>query len=104
MAQIPDGTSTQASVLLTFNTLVPSGSLISLQTTAGKELFTYINSRDFQSVAFSSPDLKIGTACDVYLLGKSTGKAVDGLFAGGVYNSGTKSKSFTVSSVATVVY
>ena len=103
MAMIPGSPSTQCSVLVIFNSMMAPGTIVNLRTAAGKDIFTVTNSKYFQSVAFSSPELKIGTAYEVYVSGKSTGTLTDGVYKGGVYTPGTKSTSFTLSSISQMV-
>jgi hypothetical protein len=103
MAQIPGASSSQNSVLITLSAAQTAGSLVHLQASDGTALATFKPSKKYQSVAFSSPDLKTGTTYSLYLGGSSTGTATDGLYSGGSYTVGTLSKSFTISSVSTKV-
>lgn len=103
MAQIPGASSSQNSVLVTISSAQTAGTLVHLQASDGTALATFKPSKRYQSVAFSSPDLKTGTTYSLYLGGSSTGTAADGLYSGGSYTAGTLSKSFTISSVSTKV-
>ena len=100
MAQIPGASSLQNSVLITLSSAQTAGSLVHLQASDGTALATLKPSKRYQSVAFSSPDLKTGTTYSLYLGGSSTGTATDGLYSGGSYSGGTLSTSFTISSVS----
>lgn len=103
MAQIPGTSSTQYSVLLTLSTAQNAGTLVHLRSTDGKELMTFKPTKRFQSLAFSSADLKKDVSYEVYVGGAATGTVTDGLYQNSSYSSGTKLGSFTVTSVATKV-
>jgi len=102
MAQAPSGASTQYSLLLNYTATQRAGSLIHIQTAGGEPILTFLPTKQYQSLAFSSPALKNGSTYNVYCGGSSTGTAKDGLYQGGVY-SGTQCNSFTISSVVTYV-
>jgi len=57
---------------------------------------TFKPTKDYKSIAFSSPALTQGTY-NVYFGGNSTGTVVDGLYTGGTYTGGTIYKNFTIS-------
>lgn len=103
MAQAPDQSSTQYSLLLNFNTIKQAGTLVQIQTNAGAQLFCFKPTKNFQSIAFSSPSLSYGTTYDIYYGGSSTGTATDGLYSNGTYMPGTQYASFTISRVVTDV-
>lgn len=103
MAQAPGTGSSQYSVLLNLSSAKTAGTLVSFQTSDGKELFTFAPAKKYQSIAFSSPDLKSGSSYDVYVGGSSTGTATDGLYSGGTYSDGTKYTSITLSGTTTKV-
>lgn len=103
MAQMPDATSTQNSALITFSSTQTASKLIHLQTGDGKELFTFKPAKNFQSVAFSSPDLVTGGNYEVYLGGSTSGTQTDGLYSNSGYSGGTKTFSFSISGVRTTV-
>lgn len=103
MAMAPDTSSTQNSLLLNFTSTQQAGSLIHIQNSAGKDILTFAPSKNYQSVAFSSPNLTTGSACEVYTGGSSTGTVSNGLYQNGTYTAGTKYTSFTVAGVVTKV-
>lgn len=103
MAQVPDATSTQNSVLVGFTTAQAAGTLIHIQSGDGKDILNFKPTKRYQSMAFSSPVLTKGTSYDVYAGGSATGTATDGLYPGGTYSSGTKYTTSTVSGVVTKV-
>lgn len=103
MAQAPGTTSTQPAVLLVFDSTQPAGTAVHVQGDDGKALFTFIPAKEFQSIAFSSPDLEIGTTYHIYLGGAATGTGEDGLYRDSSYTPGTEYTSFTVADVITQI-
>ncbi|MCP4353912.1 MAG: carbohydrate-binding domain-containing protein [Desulfobacterales bacterium] len=103
MAQAPDSSSTQYSVLLLLGSPQQAGSLIHIQTSDGKGILTFEPAKEYQSVAFSSPELIKGSSYDVYYGGSSTGVADNSLYQDEIYTPGTRYASFTVSDIVTRV-
>lgn len=103
MAQAPGSASSQYSVLMTFSSTKSAGTLVRIQNSSGKDILTFAPTKNFQSVAFSSPNIEKGTSYDAYLSGSSSGTVTDGLYSGGTYTAGTQLGSFTVSSVVTKI-
>ena len=101
MAQAPGASSSQPSVLIYLAATQPAGTLIHIQNSAGEDVLTFAPANDYQSVAFSSPQLVNGETYTVYTGGSSTGAVTDGLYQGGTYTPGTQFTTFTVSSVVT---
>lgn len=99
MAQAPASSSSQYSVLVRFNTTLSAGTLFHIQSGNGSEIITYKPSKNYQSVAFSSPDLKKGSGYEIYTGGSSTGQVTDGLYSGGTYSGGNLYTSFTISAI-----
>ena len=83
MAQAPDETSSQNSLLINFSTVQTAGTLIQLRSSDGEELFTFEPSKSYQSIAFSSPQLNAGTNYQIFLGGSAAGTSQDGLHANG---------------------
>lgn len=54
---------------LSFATTQAKGSVISLKDTAGNEILSHTAEKNFQSVTFSSADLKLGTEYNLYING-----------------------------------
>lgn len=102
MAQAPGSTSTQNSVLINLSGTLPGGTLINIQNESGESILTFAPSKEYQSIAFSSPDLVNGDYT-LYYGGSSTGTVTDGLYTGGTYTPGTEYTTFTVSSATTIV-
>ncbi|HOP05764.1 MAG TPA: carbohydrate-binding domain-containing protein [candidate division Zixibacteria bacterium] len=103
MAQGPGSSSSQCSVMMTFWSTQRAGKLLNLQTTSGETLFTFMPSKSYQSVVFSSSSLKTGSTYNVYTGGSTTGTAVDGLYSGGTYTPGSQLVSFTQKATVTKV-
>jgi hypothetical protein len=101
MAMAPGESSTQCSVLLYFDSTLRSGTLVHIQTGDGDDILTFSPTKEYQSLAFSSPELIDGSAYDVYLGGSSTGTYTDGLYQDGTYTPGTGYTSFTISGIQT---
>ena len=104
MAQAPDASSSQYSVLLNLRSTIPAGTLFHIQTSRqGEEILSFSPSKAYQSIAFSCPELTKGTTYAVYYGGSSTGTVIDGLYQDGTYTPGTKYTSFTISRIVTNV-
>lgn len=103
MAMAPGATSSQNSVLINFNSTLPAGTLIHVQNRTGEEIFTFAPSKQFQSIAFSSPLLVQGESYAVYLGGTSTGTQVGGLVQGGSYAPGDLYENISLNSIVTLV-
>jgi hypothetical protein len=101
MAQAPSESSSQYSLLLGFNGAAPAGMLVHIESAEGDQLLTFAPAKAYQTLVFSSPDLKDGGTYDVYLEGSSDGDLIDGLYQGGSYTPGSQYTSFTISSVVT---
>jgi hypothetical protein len=99
MAQAPDTSSTQYSVLIGFSTQ-SAGTAIHLETQDGEEILTFVPTKKYASLMVCSPMLKKGSYV-VYAGGSSTGTKTDGVYSGGTYSGGTKLTAFTISSMVT---
>ncbi len=101
MAQAPDESSTQNSMLINFSSALPAGTLIHLQSSDGQTAITFAPTKPYQSIALSSPELARGATYDVYYGGSSSGSIQDGLYQNGTYTPGTLYTSLTLSGVVT---
>ena len=101
MAEAPSESSTQYSLLLNLNGTLQAGVLFHIQGSDGREIVTFSPAKEYQSIAFSSPELSNGATYDVFYGGSSTGTVNDGLYQGGTYTAGTNLGSFTVSGMVT---
>jgi hypothetical protein len=101
MAQSPSSSSTQYSVMHNFDSVQTAGTMIHVENEAGEEILTYMPTKEYQSIVFSSPELENGVTYKIYVGGNSTGTAVNGLYAEGTYMPGAEVTSFTISSMVT---
>jgi hypothetical protein len=101
MAQAPSASSTQYSVMHTFQSPQAAGTLVHIETEDGAEILTFEPAKEYQSVVVSSPELENGATHTVYAGGHSTGTVTDGLYSGGTYTGGTQVASLTISSIVT---
>lgn len=103
MAEAPSESSSQPSVLLNLSSPQRAGTLIRIQTGDGQDLLTFAPAKQYQSIAFSSPDLAASSTYQVYYGGSATGIVSDGLYQDGTYSPGIEYASFTISSMVTRV-
>lgn len=103
MAEAPESGSSQNSVLYLYDTVQPAGTMIYIVSEDGEQLLAYKPVKEYQSIAFSSPELKTGTTYTVYSGGSVDSSETDGVYDNGSYSSGTVVGEFTVSSTLTVV-
>ncbi len=103
MAMAPSASSTQYSILAKFNSTFQAGALFRIQANDGTEVVTFAPSKQYQTVAFSSPSLKKNTTYNVYCNGSYAGTLEDGLYTDGTYTAGSKYASFTITSMVTNV-
>lgn len=101
MAMAPGDSSTQYAVMLTFPSAQSAGTMVHVETTAGKDILTVVPIKTFQSVVFSTPGLQSGSEYVTYSGGSSTGTATDGVYSGGTYKPGTRVFSFNISGIVT---
>jgi hypothetical protein len=101
MAQAPSTSSTQYSVMQTFQSMQAAGTMIHIESEGGEDILTFVPTKEYQSVVFSSPELTNGSTYIVYSGGSSTGTVADGLYSGGTYTAGTQVTSLTISSIVT---
>jgi len=103
MAQTAGDAASQNSILVYFGKTLPGGTLIHIQNSAGKNLLTFAPTKDFQSLAFSAPELARGETYTIYTGGSATGTATNGLYTDGVYTPGAEFATFTISQPITVI-
>lgn len=101
MAQAPDTSSTQNSVMVNLAAPQPAGAIVHIITQSGEEVLTFVPTRTYQSVVLSSPVLKSDTTYVVYTGGSSTGSVTDGVYSGGKYTPGTQTATLAISGVVT---
>ena len=101
MAQTPSTDSTQYSVMQILNNMQASGTMVHIESTTGKDILTFLPTKEYQSVLVSSPELENGESYVIYTGGSSSGTSVDGLYTDGNYSPGTQTASFTITSIVT---
>ncbi len=101
MAQAPSASSTQYSVLQNLTSPQAAGALVHIATASGEDVLTFMPTKAYQSVLFSSPALQNGETYTLYVGGSASGAATDGLYTGGMYTAGSQVTSFTISSIVT---
>ena len=77
--------------------------VVDRQDSAGKDILTFAPSKDYQSLAFSSPDLVQGETYTIFTGGSSTGALNGSLYTGGAYTPGAEYSSFTVTTTVTTL-
>lgn len=103
MAQAPDQTSVQYTIVVTAGTTQEAGSLVHVRSVDGTEVLTFRASKPYQSVVVSSPDLVSGGSYEVYFGGSHSGESADGLYEGGSYTPGNVYADVTLTSPVTTV-
>ena len=103
MAQAPDTSSSQNSILANLTSMIPTGTLINLQNSAGENILTFAPAKAVQSIAYSSASLVTGEQYTLSVGGSSTGTMTDGLYDGGSYSGGETVATFTISDVVTMI-
>lgn len=101
MAQAPDESSSQYALLINFDSMLPAGTLVHIENSEGEDIFTFSPSKQYQSIAFSSPELENGVTYEVFYGGEASGTVTDGLYQDATYSAGTQYTSFTISDVVT---
>ena len=101
MAQAPGTGSTQNSVIANFSSTISAGTLVHLQDSSGKAIFTFVPAKNFQSIVFSMSDLALGETYTLFGGGTISGEETYGLYPDGTYSGGIEVTNFTISSVVT---
>ena len=103
MAQAPDTSSSQNSVLVNLTATQQAGTLFNIRSSAGEDLLTFAPVRDYQSIVFSSPALTTDDSYTIYLGGGASGSVQAGLYESGAYTQGIQYEQFTVTDVVTMI-
>ncbi|OGO54414.1 MAG: hypothetical protein A2V85_04890 [Chloroflexi bacterium RBG_16_72_14] len=98
MAEAPDAASTQAYVNLQFNATQAAGTVITIRSSDGAAVATFVASKPFQSLVLSAPGLVSGASYEVLVGGTVSGDSLGGLYLGVDSSGGTSIGS--VSAVA----
>ncbi len=103
MAQAPEGSSSQNSLMVCYSTVKKAGTLVNLSDEDGNSLLTFAPPKDYQSIVISTPKLQQGKTYTLSSGGTCNGKNVDGLYTGGTYKAGTKLTDVKISSALTSI-
>ena len=103
MAQAPNSSSIQNSLLVYYSSTQKAGTMVNLTDESGKSLLTFATSKDYQSIVISMPELAQGKTYTLSSGGSSTGTNINGLYSGGTYSSGTKLTNITISGTLTSI-
>lgn len=103
MTEAPSSSSKQYCLLINFNSIKYTGTIIHIETQSGEEILTLSPTKSYQSVAFSSSKLEKDTTYNIYVDGSSSGILTDGIYRNGTYTSGNFYKSFTISNIITTI-
>jgi hypothetical protein len=95
--------STQCSLMIIFSSLQQPGTVVHIQTSEGEDIVTFMPTKTYQSIVFSSPKLQFGRTYNLFLGGSSTGVRIDGLYQDGAYIPGILYTSFTISDIVTII-
>ncbi len=108
MSESPGYFSTQYSVLVKYFIIepivvLPAGTLFHIQNSAGTDIVTFAPTKQYASLAFSSPTLTLGETYKIYVGGNATGTVKDGLYTNVTYTPGFNYRNFTITDVVTIV-
>lgn len=96
-------TTTQNAILINFDALQQAGTRVHISDSKGNAVLTFDPTKDYQSLAFSSPELLTGETYTIYLGGEATGTVNDSLWQDETYTPGTEYASFTISGPVTTI-
>ncbi|MEW6223856.1 MAG: carbohydrate-binding domain-containing protein [Chloroflexota bacterium] len=95
MAEAPDAASAQAYVNLQFNATQAAGTVVTIRSSDGAAVATFVASKPFQSLVLSAPGLVSGASYEVVVGGTVTGESTGGLYLGLDASGGTSVGSVT---------
>jgi hypothetical protein len=102
MAQAPGPSSTQNSIMVNLSYPQPAHTLFHIEDQNGIEILTFEPLRTYQSIVFSSPEIKSNSTYVVYTGGRSTGNVTDTVYSNGTYTPGSQYTSLTTSNMVTI--
>jgi len=103
MAQAPDTSSTQASVLINYSSAQAAGNLVQILDQSGKAIVSFTPSKQYQTLVFSSPELQQGASYTINSGGSLQTHSASGLSSETANAGGTAYASFSVSDIVTQV-
>ena len=99
MAMAPSNNSEQCCVSIIFQTVQQPGTLVHIRNENGEEMLTFSPDKSYQSLVFSSPEIKRGMSLIIFTGGSSSGTSTDGLYIDGTYTAGTQQYTVLVSDI-----
>lgn len=100
MVELPSS-STQPVISYTMTSSISANTLLNVQDSSGKTIFTYKPTISYKHIMVSSPSFSTGSSYKIYTGGSCTGTADNGLYKSGTYTAGTLKKTITLSSIVT---
>lgn len=94
MAEAPSANSTQAVLMVNFNSARQAGTLFHIESALGENIITFMPAKTYQSVVVSAPNLSMDETYLVYSGGSAEGHMNDGLYSNETYTPGTQVDSF----------
>jgi len=89
MAQSPSSSSSQSSLLVSFNSLLSANTMVHVEDSSGNNLLSFVPTKEYQSLVYSSTQLTSGSSYRVYYGGNDSGNQEEGLYTEGSYTAGT---------------
>jgi hypothetical protein len=89
MAESPSSSSTQSYLSTRFNSTLSANTMVHVEDSSGNNLLSFVPSKAYQSLVFSSSDLSSNSSYKIYYGGSDSGSEEDGLYSDGVYSGGT---------------
>ncbi|MCX7714874.1 MAG: carbohydrate-binding domain-containing protein [Clostridia bacterium] len=103
MAETLSDSSSQYSLMLTFDSALAAGTVVHIEG-GGENILTFAPAKQYQTLILCSPKLKNGSSYSVYTGGNVSGTPTDTIYPdNSVYTDGTKYADFTVSSIVTTI-
>lgn len=103
MAQNLSDAEGQAAVMVTFDTVQDSGTLINISDENKTAILSYAPSKAYQSVVISAPELIVGSKIAIYTGGSCEGGQSDGYFGNAAYTAGEAAAEMTISQAVTKI-
>lgn len=103
MAQAPDTSSTQASVLINYSSAQAAGNLVQILDQSGKAIVSFAPSKQYQTLVFSSPELQQGASYIINSGGSLQTNSASGFSSETANAGGTAYATFSVSDIVTQV-
>lgn len=103
MAEAPEASSAQNSLLVYYTSAQAAGTLVNLSDAQGNSLLTFAPAKTYESIVISLPELQQGQTYTLSTGGSCSGENVNGLYTGGTYTGGTKLTDVTISSALTSI-